>query len=108
MDGKQNAISKGYWTISKVWYIQEFPLQHNGLGSSSAAPGRRFDPGPAQWVKNLLWLQPWRRLQRRLRSDPWPENVVCFGEAHTQKKGVNMHNRMSRERRKREESKRKS
>ena len=31
--------------------FQEFLLWHKGISSVSAAPGYRFDPRPAQWVK---------------------------------------------------------
>ena len=29
----------------------EFLLWHNGISGVSAAPGHRFDLGPAQWLK---------------------------------------------------------
>ena len=44
---------------SLLW---EFPLWHNGMGSVSAAPGCRFDPWPAQWVRDLALQQLWCRL----------------------------------------------
>ena len=31
--------------------LQEFPRWPNGIGGVSAAPGHRFNPGLAQWVK---------------------------------------------------------
>ena len=37
-----------------------------------------FNPGPVQWVKDLVLPQLWCRLQLRLRSDPWPRNSICY------------------------------
>ena len=42
--------------------------------------GRRFDPLPAHWVKDLVLLQ------LRLGSDPWLRNSICPGAAKIGKK----------------------
>ena len=46
----------------------------------------RFDPGPAQWVKDPLLPQPQLRSRLWLRSDPWPRNSICRGAAKKEKK----------------------
>ena len=33
-----------------------------------------WSPGPSQWVKNLVLLQLWQKLQLCLRFSPWPGN----------------------------------
>ena len=38
-------------------------------------------PTPAQHVKNLELLELQHRSQLQLRSDPWPGNSICRGEA---------------------------
>ena len=63
--------------------VMEFLLWHSGIGSVSAALGCRFDPGLAHWVNDpgLLLL-----LLLQLRSDLWPGNSMCHGEAKKEKK----------------------
>ena len=39
-------------------------------------------PGLAQWVKDLALLLLWHGSQLQLRSDPWPGNSMCRGEAN--------------------------
>ena len=45
--------------------------------------GRDADsiPGPVRWVKDLVLLQLWYKLQLQLRFDPWPGNAICHGLA---------------------------
>ena len=40
-----------FFSLSKYSQL-EFPLWHNGIGGILEAMGRRFDPSPAQWVKD--------------------------------------------------------
>ena len=39
------------------------------------ALGRRFDPSPAQWVKDPALPQLWLRSELQLGSDPWPQEL---------------------------------
>ena len=41
----------------------------------------RFDPQPAQWVKDPALPQLWLRSHLQLRSDPWPRNSICHKAA---------------------------
>ena len=43
-------------------------------------------PGPAQWVKDLAFLQLWHRSQLWLGSDPWARNSICHMAAKKEKK----------------------
>ena len=63
----------------------EFPLWRNGISSFSASPGQRFDPCPAQGVKDLVLPQLRPRSQLQLRFDPWPGNSNCLGVAKEKK-----------------------
>ena len=47
-----------------------------GSGGISGALGMQVQ-FLAQWIKDLVLLQPWRRMQLQLGSDPWPGNFVC-------------------------------
>ena len=42
--------------------------------------------GPAQWIKDLVLLQLWLRLQLKLGSDPWTGNSICLQVAKKRKK----------------------
>ena len=48
-------------------------MWHKGISGSLGAPGHRFDPCPAQCVRDLMLLQLWLRSQMLLESDP------CWG-----------------------------
>ena len=57
--------------------FQEFPLWHSGISGVSGA--RVQIPSPAQWVKDLAWMQ------LQLRSDAWPWNATWHGAAKKEK-----------------------
>ena len=61
--------------------IVEFPLWPNGISSVSAAPGCRFDPWLAQWVKGSSW----HGLQMSLGFNPWTGNFHRHGVAKKEK-----------------------
>ena len=46
-----NAFSTTIFAFIRIYFL-EFLLLCNGIGSVSGLQGRRFNPGPAQWVKN--------------------------------------------------------
>ena len=52
--------------------------------------GRAWDVGSilglAQWIKDLVLLQVWLRLQLWLRSDPCPGNSICHRVTKKKKK----------------------
>ena len=48
-----------------VYWVNDLAYCCGGTGSS---------PSPAQWVKDLVLPQVWRRSQLWLRFDPWPGN----------------------------------
>ena len=43
-------------------------------------------PAQPSGLKNLVLPQLWHRLKLWLRSDSWPRNSICHGEARTKKK----------------------
>lgn len=45
-------------------------------------------PGLAQWVKNLVLLQPKLRSQLQFGSNPWPGTSTCHGQPKKKKKKV--------------------
>ena len=46
----------------------------------------RFDPSPAQWVKDPALLQLWHRSQLWLEINPWPGNFHMLWEQPKKKK----------------------
>ena len=58
--------------------VLEFPLEHRWLSIGVQGLGllqrHRFDPCPAQWVKDPALPQLCRRSQLQLGFDPWPVN----------------------------------
>ena len=58
---------------------QEFLLWCNEIGDVLGMLGCRFDPCPAQWVKDLALLQLQFMLQVWLGSDPWRGNPMGCG-----------------------------
>ena len=64
---------------------REFPLWHKGIGSILGALECRFNPSPAQWVKDPALLQLRLRLRLQLGSDPWPGSSICQGAAKNEK-----------------------
>ena len=59
--------------------MPEFLLWCNRIAGVSAVLGCRFNPGPAQWVKDPVLSQLWHRLKLWLEHDPWPGNSMCRG-----------------------------
>lgn len=55
----------------------ESPLWRNRVSSISVGLGHRLDPGPAQWVKDLVLLQLQCRLPFHLESNFWPGKSKC-------------------------------
>ena len=55
----------------------ELPCWPNRIGNILEALGCRFNPWPAQWVKDPALLLLWHRLQWQLGSYPWPGNSIC-------------------------------
>ena len=69
--------------VSAVAQWNQWRLGSIGSIGNIGALGLRFDPSPAQWVKDLALPQLWLGSQLRLGSDPCPGNSVCRGAAKT-------------------------
>ena len=70
---------KGIYSIFKRKQL-EFLLWRNRVGGILGALGCGFNPGPVQWVKDLVLP-----LKLQLESEPWPGNSMCRGAAKKEK-----------------------
>ena len=74
--------------------MQEFLLWCSRITVVSASGGPPI-LGLAQWVKDSVLLQLWRRSQLQLRSEPWPRNSIAIGCPHKNKWGMKIMVRMN-------------
>ena len=74
------CLSMGTHSFKQILFLKiqilEFLLWHNRIGSSLGQLGQRFDPRPAQWVKDLALLQIWG-----LDLIPGPRTPQALGAA---------------------------
>ena len=61
-----------------------------GLAASLECWDEGLIPSLAQWVKELVLLWLWHRLQLQLGSDSWTRNSLCLGAAQKEDKKIEM------------------
>ena len=91
-----DIAQKTYTNISfEITFNWEFPLWHKGLKiqhcfCSGCWVRQGFNPGLAEWVKDLVLLQLWHGSQLQLRFYPWLGNFHRLQMCHPPQKKIHL------------------